>query len=69
MSITVSSIAEFARWKAQQEANRAARLRELHSAAELWQRQQRALDELVILRPDLPRPRAQGRSSKGRNQS
>jgi hypothetical protein len=46
---------EFAFWKAQQEANRAARLRQLYSPAELWRRQQRALDQLAKLRPDLPR--------------
>jgi hypothetical protein len=39
-------------WKAQQEANRAARVRQLHSPAELWQMEQEALDALSRLRPD-----------------
>ena len=38
-------------WKAQQEANRAARLRQLHAPAELWRQQQEALDALARLRP------------------
>jgi hypothetical protein len=39
-------------WKAQQERNRAARLRQLHSPAELWQMEQKALDALATLRPE-----------------
>jgi len=38
-------------WKAQQEAKRAARLRQLHSPAELWRMQQEALEALAKLRP------------------
>lgn len=49
-----------AAWKAQQEANRAAREMALYSAAKLWQRQQEALAALATLRPQghqqLPEP-------------
>jgi hypothetical protein len=37
--------------KATQEANRAARLRQLHTPAEVWRRQQAALADLAKLRP------------------
>ena len=40
---------ELTAWKTQQEANREARLRQLYSPAELWQRQQRSLEELARL--------------------
>ena len=43
------SAEELTAWKAQQEANREARLRQLYSPAELWQRQQRSLEELARL--------------------
>jgi len=43
---------EISAWKAQQEANRAAWLRQLNSPAEIWQQQQAALDALAKLRPD-----------------
>jgi hypothetical protein len=43
-------------WKAQQEANRLARQRQLQSPAELWRAQQAALDALAKLRPDGCRP-------------
>ncbi|MSU64084.1 MAG: hypothetical protein EXS31_17105 [Pedosphaera sp.] len=42
-------------WKAQQEANRAARLKQLYSPAELWKREQEALAALAKLRPDIAR--------------
>lgn len=42
---------EVSAWKAQQEANRAARLRQLYSPAELWRRQQQDLADLARLRP------------------
>jgi hypothetical protein len=42
---------DLAAWKAQQEANRAARERALYPAAELWRRQQQALADLARLRP------------------
>jgi len=45
------SAEEMAAWKAQQERNRDARLRQLFSPAELWRRQQQALAELAKLRP------------------
>jgi hypothetical protein len=45
------SPADLAAWKAQQEANRAAREKALYSAVELWRRQQQALAALAALRP------------------
>jgi hypothetical protein len=46
---------EISAWKAQQEANREARLRQLYTAEELWKRQQEALAALMRLRPDIQR--------------
>jgi hypothetical protein len=46
---------ELSAWKAQQERNREARLRQLYSPEELWRRQQQAISELAKLRPDLKR--------------
>jgi hypothetical protein len=37
--------------KAQQAANRAARIRQLHTAAEIWRLQQESLTTLARLRP------------------
>ena len=51
---------DLAAWKAQQEADRAARQRALFPAAEQWRRQQEALAALAGLRPQgrqqLPEP-------------
>lgn len=54
MNSTESERAAFSAIKAQQEANRAARVRQLWSAAELWRQQQQALEALAHLRPPQP---------------
>jgi len=69
MNEPIISAGDLAAWKAQQEANRAARERALFPAAELWRRQQEALAALAGLRPQgrqqLPEP--EGPAASGQN--
>ena len=61
MSKQDASPDDLSAWKAQQEANRAARVKQLYSPAELWRRQQEALTALEKLRPDTKHWRDQER--------
>ena len=49
---------QWAAWKAQQEANRQARLLQLHGREGVWKRQQTDLADLARLRPNAERHRA-----------
>ncbi|HMJ90445.1 MAG TPA: hypothetical protein VK530_11540 [Candidatus Acidoferrum sp.] len=55
MSESRPTVEEISAWKAQQEKNREARLRQLYTPGELWKRQQDALGSLMRLRPDVKR--------------
>jgi len=56
------SIADFMAVKTRQEANRARRLQELYSPAQLWAQQQQALAELEKLGSGAMNPRAERRA-------
>ena len=66
MNEPANSLDGVSAWKAQQEANRAARLKQLYSPDELWRKQQAALAALAKLRPGSlsPRPKRKTQSTQ-----